>query len=427
MELPWLSTSRLEGGLWADMSRRAIFECCKWDPQVGDQESLASFPLILRASAWSELAHLAERLSQEILAAERELVERPELHRALALPRAVRCSLARGSPRESPRRDVRVLRLDFHFTAEGWRISEANTDVPGGYNEASGFTGMMARHFAGARACGDPAAALVQAIARVVSPGSTVALVHATAYTDDRQVMVFLARLLESQGIHTVLVAPDHVIWRDGRAGIQSSWHSGPADLVLRFFPAEWLPSLPRRSGWHGFIRGSRTPLCNPASALLTQSKRLPLIWDHLQTDMRTWRRMLPETRDPREVSWRGDPGWVVKPALGRVGEMIGLHGVTSASDWARIRKSLRWHARHWIVQRRFDPVPLEVPGGRYFPCFGVYTIDGKAAGAYGRAAQKPLIDHQAQDAAVLVEEVVGAGTGPQPRGELIHGYVRAF
>ena len=36
------------------------------------------------------------------------------------------------------------MRFDFHFTRDGWRISEVNSDVPGGLNESSGFERLMA-------------------------------------------------------------------------------------------------------------------------------------------------------------------------------------------------------------------------------------------------------------------------------------------
>jgi hypothetical protein len=44
--------------------------------------------------------------------------------------------------------------------------------------------------------------------------------------------------------------------------------------------------------------------------------------------------------------------------------------------------------------------------------CLGVYTIDGRAAGIYGRMAPRPLIDDRAEDVAVLVEDESAAPTG---------------
>jgi glutathionylspermidine synthase len=309
-----------------------------------------------------------------------------------------------------------VLRFDFHWTTEGWRISEANTDVPGGFNEASGFARLMAPHFRGSEPSGDPAGFLAGSVAAATAdrPDGIVALVHATAYTDDRQVMVYLARELEARGRRAVLAAPDHLRWKDGRAWVGDE----ELDALIRFFPAEWLPNLPRSSGWQHFFLGGRTPMSNPASALLPQSKRFPLVWDRLKTPLPTWRQFLPEIRDPREVPWKREGGWVLKPALGRVGDGIGLAGVTSEKDWKQIRRELRFGGRWWAAQRRFEAVPMKVAGESYYPCVGVYTIDGRAGGGYGRVARRPIVNHLAQDVAVLVE---------LPRQEEAHGRVAAL
>jgi glutathionylspermidine synthase len=410
---PWIGTGPIGPAEHARLRRRAIFECCKWDPQVEDVSTVAPFPLILKREAWDEIAHLSETLAAEAAAAEEELARRPELHHELGLPRAVRRALKGIADHGATPGIARVLRFDFHWTTEGWRISEANTDVPGGFNEASGFARLMAPLFPGSEPSGDPAGCLADAVAGAVRPGGAVALVHATAYTDDRQVMVFLARELEARGRRAVLAAPDHLLWRDGRAWIGSE----EMDVLIRFFPAEWLPNLPRSSGWKHFFRGGRTPVSNPASALLPQSKRFPLVWDRLATPLPAWRRLLPETRDPEEVPWKKDGGWVLKPALGRVGDGIGLAGVTPEKEWKQIRRELRFGGRRWAAQRRFDAVPMSVGGEPFYPCVGVYTIDGRAAGGYGRVARRPIVNHLAQDVAVLVE----------PRQEEAHGRVAAL
>jgi len=104
-------------------------------------------------------------------------------------------------------------------------------------------------------------------------------------------------------------------------------------------------------------------------------------------------------------VRWRDDGGWVLKPVLGRVGDLIGVEGATEEREWKTIRRGARWSPRHWVAQRRFAAVPLATPDGGVYPCLGVYTIDGRAAGAYGRAARRPRIDHLAQDVAVLIAQ----------------------
>jgi hypothetical protein len=284
----------------------------------------------------------------------------------------------------------------------GWRISEANCDVPGGLNEASGLPLAIGGHYPWAASVGDPAGAYARAVAASVGAGGTVALVHATAYSDDQQMMRFVAQRLEAAGVTAHLASPSHLRWNGGRASLAAGWWQGPLDLVVRFFPAEWLGELPAAAGWPLLFAGARTPLSNPATAILTQTKRFPLVWDRLHTPLPTWRERLPETRDPRHVPWRTSDDWIVKPALGRVGEGIGMRDLVSAKEMRRIRHQVRWWPGAWIAQRRFSLVPLEIGGARVFPCLGVYTLDGRVVGAYGRLAPVPLIDARAADAAVL-------------------------
>src|SRR5262249_13374670 len=152
---------------------------------------------------------------------------------------------------------------DFHFTAEGWRISEANTDVPGGFNEASAFARLMAPHFLNTQPAGDPAGTLAEAIQRCTEPDALIGLVHATSYSDDRQVMVYLARELSARGRCPVLLSPLHLKWKHGEPWFESSRIQREActaekefrsAALLRFFPAEWLANLPDACEWNHFF-----------------------------------------------------------------------------------------------------------------------------------------------------------------------------
>jgi hypothetical protein len=55
----------------------------------------------------------------------------------------------------------RIMRFDFHLTSEGWRVSEVNSDVPGGFAEAGASAAMVAENVSLA---GDPAAAYVDTL-----------------------------------------------------------------------------------------------------------------------------------------------------------------------------------------------------------------------------------------------------------------------
>ena len=309
---------------------------------------------------------------------------------------------------------ARVIRFDFHFTTDGRRISEANADVPGGFIESCEFTRLMSKCYPGTSVPGDTSAAYAEAILYELKPSSRIGFVHATAYTDDRQVMFFLADRFSKYDLLGVLLSPADLDWHDGRAQIAVSTER--LDGLVRFFPGEWLPNIPRRHKWQQFFYGSKTPISNPGYALITQSKRFPLIWDQLKTPMSTWRSLLPETQDPREVNWQDGDGWVLKPALGRVGAGIGMRGVTPEKEWCQIVRDVRRHPEYWVVQRQFTVLPVETVNNNLYPCVGVFVIDGKACGMYGRISKENVIDGRANDVAVIIRQPVDNTKGSPTR-----------
>ncbi len=153
---PYRLTECMSREALSALRRRAIFECDKWDPQVGDQSALASSALLLDPAAWLELETLAQSLAEESLQAEREIALRPELHATLGLSKPVRRALRAACREGVPASAARVMRFDFHWTHEGWRISEVNSDVPGGFIEASGVTRLMAHTLGGLPMTADP-------------------------------------------------------------------------------------------------------------------------------------------------------------------------------------------------------------------------------------------------------------------------------
>src|SRR5436190_1972738 len=74
------TTSCARGGLrageevgaeeFAQVRRRMVLDCCKWDPQIGDVSTLTRFPLLLARGEWDRLARWAEELGRETLDAE---------------------------------------------------------------------------------------------------------------------------------------------------------------------------------------------------------------------------------------------------------------------------------------------------------------------------------------------------------------------
>jgi glutathionylspermidine synthase len=403
VSLPWTCLPALSHDAYTRVMRRAIFDCFKWHTQAEDRALVCPFPLVLSRVAWAEVVTLASALARETLAAEKELLTRVDLHDRLGVPRSLRSCLRR-IPRELPTPGIaRVMRFDFHWTTEGWRISEANTDAAGGFIESSGVTHLMAMEYPTCQPTGDPAGALSQAVLGALNPGALVGLMHLTIYSEDRQVMLYLARRFEEVGLRTCLFSPEQLRWSDGRAVVACAWHKGPVDMIVRFLPAEWLPDLPPRTAWAGFLVKGRTAVCNPAYAVLTQSKRFPLVWDALSTPLPTWRTLSTQTRSPLAVPGRSDT-WVFKPAFGHEGHNVAIHGVTGSSEWERIRAEVARNPHTWAAQRRFELLPLTTAEGPLYPCLGVYAIDSQVAGAYGRLAVRPLIDDRSREVVVLVE-----------------------
>ncbi len=385
------------------LRRRAVLEGCKWDPQVGDEDTLSPFPLVLKSSTWRKIASQAEQLTAEAIAAEEEISRRPELLNPLGLPRSLRQVLAEKTPLTPGA--GRVMRFDFHYTAQGWRISEANSDVPGGFTEASCFTLLMAEHFPDLRPTGNPASVWSDVIAAAAGLSGVVALLSAPGYMEDHQVIAYLAARLRERGCQPHLAKPEQIVWHDGLAHLDTKWHRGPLDTVVRFYQAEWLSRLSNKSGWGYFFRGGRTRVANPALAVISESKRFPLVWDRLSTRLPTWRSLLPETRAPEDAPWRRDDGWLLKTALCNTGDTVSVRELMRPRDWLRTRLAVEFSPGHWVAQRRFESVPVSTPLGPRHVCVGVYTVNGRTAGAYARCSKQPVVNYAAADIALLLED----------------------
>ena len=422
---------------YPDYRYDVIFQAYKWDPQVSDVNTISPHAVLLDAMTAKKLEQWAELLYEETVRMEEALLRNLSLATQLGLPTRILKALARMRGYDRARH-VRLMRFDFHPTiGGGWAVSEVNSDVPGGLAEASILPGIAKRYLSDmTRTVGnrgkdghmdpplqgtdsqsgdycqlstvncqlntDTTGILLEAFLSKLKPGGRVAFVHATSYADDRQVMQCLNDRFRGGGLDTLFAAPDHIAWRDGRAISLLDGCEGELDGIARFFPLEWLLNLPRRTKWEGFFE-NHTLACNHPVAILTQSKRLPLVWDKLGIDAPTWKSLLPETADPKNAVLPSHD-WLLKPALGRVGEDIAFSGITPEKERRSIEKAARKQPKDWIIQRKFESRPLVTPDGQpRHLCVGVFAIDGKAAGFYGRASKLALIDARAEDIPILV------------------------
>ena len=390
---------------YGDYRYNVIFQCFKWDPQVGDSNTIAPDAVVINPQTATQLARWAEDLAKETVQMEEALLVKPALWDTLGLPRAIQRALRQAGAYKS-RDHIRLMRFDFHPTDTGWSISEVNSDVPGGLAEASALPRLAAKYIDSVKPFGDVAQALADAFAARLGRNSRIAFVHATSYADDRQVMEYLGQRFSDAGFESIMAAPDHIRWPGNTAECIARGQEGPVQGLVRFFPSEWLGNLPKASDWMGYYR-STIPAANHPAALLTQSKRLPLVWDQLDISLPTWQKLLPKTAEPRSVDLRDD-SWILKPALGRVGEDITIKEAMGKKDIKYARWNANLYPKDWVAQRRFDSRPLRSDGGDQHLCIGVFTVQGKAAGFYGRLSSRPRIDAAAQDIAVLVSDKEG-------------------
>jgi hypothetical protein len=143
-----LELRAIDSQRYQDFRREVIFGCHKWDPQVGDVNTVCDHVAVLEASQAELLCSLAERLAAETAAAEEALIRRPDLWAELGLGPAMRRGLRYAQSR-LPTAGIRVMRFDFHPTMQGWAVSEVNSDVPGGFGEASTMARLAERYVPG--------------------------------------------------------------------------------------------------------------------------------------------------------------------------------------------------------------------------------------------------------------------------------------
>lgn len=382
----------------------AMFDCYKWDPQFLDSNTISKHALVLTKQEARSLARLTELLDQETRDAELFLNTHLSLAKKLRLPKKLLPELKRMKNYD-PKRHIRLTRYDFHPTKEGeWAISEVNSDVPGGFAEASLLPKLALQYLKSNKVESiDFGSHLVKALSKKIKKKGTVFFVHCTSYSDDRQVMQYLGDQMEQRGYHALYGAIDHLRFQNQEAISILDGHQGKVDGIVRFTPLEWVKDIKPKT-WSGYF-DTTTPSCNHPIAIFAQTKRFPFVWEQLESyglSFSTWRKLLPNTI---EVTKKVPPGYLYKPAWGRVGEKISIQEACEEGEYQKILKEVKRHPKRYILQKQFSSQLLESPEGEWFHvCIGSYAVDGKHAGFYARMSRKLRIDSDAEDIPVLIE-----------------------
>ena len=374
------------------IERHLHLHCHKWDTQIGDTSVLSEQAVIVTGTEWDWLCRTAEALAAETLALESCVVDSPRLQSLLGIPEELRSLLdSRGG--------TRTMRFDFHPTEEGWRVSEVNSDVPGGWSEGTFLNELYQPFHQDLDLPPSPLNAWGGAIEPIAAEGA-VALLCAPGFLEDEQVVRTFAAVLGQRGIpHVTIQSPAAVEWRDGNCFARRSGRA--ISCVIRFFQAEWLCSLPPAFGWKRLLEWRN--VVNPAAAAISESKRFPLLFDEAR-DCRTWRESMPECRDPRDVAEGGWDDWVLKASYSNTGDSVYIRGTMEPGAWRRtVRAALR-SPDSWVAQRRFVTCPVESRRGPLHPCIGVFTVNGRAAGAYCRLSGGQVTSASAKEAPLFID-----------------------
>lgn len=387
----------------SEAERREVFRALrfghfKWDSFTAGHFSLLPETLVLPEALHRKVVEVAESLHQGLLRFESRVRKEPEALERLGIPRALHPLIA-----EEGNRVLQCARYDLFPTEDGrLMVSEFNEDVPGGFNEAQGIPELL----------GDPPpghrweAVLRSRFLEAFEPYHDVALLYATAFSEDLQHVLILEKWLLDAGHATVLGSPAHLAKRWRRPRILGV----PVDAVFRYYPGEWMPKLPNFEVWRRL--NPTLPMMNPLRHLVRQSKLMFALWAEdtglSQADGELLARhcprtllfdgaMVPRLREEREA-------WVLKRAFGRMGDSVVMGSLVTEAAWSAALAEASRAPGEWCAQECFSVVPLAFADGPLYPAFGAYVVNGRFAGYYSRAAAQPFLTHEAFHVATMVQ-----------------------
>jgi hypothetical protein len=377
---------------------RMSIDYLMWNAYVDGRLSALAEPIRLPARELDELAALSERFAR-LLEKTIDLVLRD---RELLAFYDFSPWLRRMIESETSRLPIALGRYDAFRTPAGWRFSEFNCDVPGGVHEGAGLNDLIG----GDRSRFRVVELLTESVCReTVRP--TVAVCYASGYAEDLEQCQFLRREWNRVGIRAILCNPENLVWngRDLRA------FGEKIDLVYRFFPVEWLQEVKNFDALLSAARCGGLRMINGFTAMIPQSKKTMALWHERIGIFDADEQALIRAHVPRTETFRvaeldryrrERERLVVKRQFGRIGEEVLMGSHCTDDEWA---DWLGWPAsepEQWIVQERFENLPIPVDGETVFGCFGPYVVDGKFAGLYNRFARDGFIAYNALVGAVV-------------------------
>lgn len=394
---------KIDPNKYEDYRLNVIFDGYKWDPQFLDNHTVSQHILVLTEAEHQLLKDDTIALGLETEAAEHIIHKNQHLVKSLVLPKKLRKDVLLMDNYEKEKH-IRLMRFDFHPTTDGFAISEVNSDVPGGFAEASLMPQIAINtlHNPELYYFQSFGQSMIEAIKKRLPLGKRLMMVHCTSYSDDRQVMQYLGDALKETGYDICYGAADHLHFKNNQAFSILDHNEGLIDGIIRFAPLEWMVDI-KPKHWSGYFN-TTTLSNNHPIAIYTQSKTFPFIFEDLEAlgaDLTLWKKRLPKTLPSKEIQ----PGFIYKPIWGRVGEDIGIEEACRDDEYQKILKDVKKHPKKYIAQKKFESKPLISDDIPYHVCIGSYYVDGKHAGYYARMNTTPRIDSFAQDIPVIIKK----------------------
>lgn len=398
------------------LSRELVEKYLIFDAFVAGERRVNLHPLVLSPRLHAAAVHTATAVVRAIGAVAAQAHADPAERERYGLPASI---MRLAAAAQAAGDDAALMRVDLLLGADGvFRACEINADCPGGHNEATGLPRLA--QSAGFWQGLNPTTVLEELTSRLVAladrpgPGrGAVALLYATAYAEDLQVCALIERALRERGVRTRRCPATAPRWQGDAVYVGDT----AVAALYRFFPLEYMEGQRNLEGLLTAVASHRLKTLSSFSHIYAQSKlafaRGFALRDRLSpADALTLARHTPLSVEVAELTpetLRAErEGWVLKRALGRVGDEVFVGALLTDADWASLLQAVAAAVHgpaqeRWIAQRFVPQKSLATPLGDMLVTLGAYVLDGRFVGYFARLSPHSHVSHDALCVPVFV------------------------
>ena len=389
------------------MTSALSYEHFLFDAFVAGRRRVDVHPLLLSPAAHSSAVSVALRAAALVERAAVRAAEDDEERARYGLhpdvERLAAASRTAGDLTSLVRVDL-LLREDERFVA-----CEVNADCPGGHNETVALPSLA--RAAGLRRGVDPTDVVPRLADRLValsggpgSPRGAIALVYATAWAEDLQVVLLIEKFVKLRGGRVVRTAVTGL--RRGGDGAPLAVRGTRVSVLYRFYPTEYMAGLPAAIAIAEAIASGEVASVSSFANIHGQSKlAMARAFAHEESEARE---VFPETRAFADVGAgrvaQDREGWVLKRDLSRVGDHVLVGALMTDEEMRDAVLHVEQAGETWIAQRFVRQSAVDTPWGPRFLTLGAYVLDGAFTGYYARVSPTSHCSHDALAIPVFVE-----------------------